>query len=79
METKNKKSPNKRAVVSILLFVMFILLPVSGRMISIDGAVAENAYVWSAIHCLIGLIFTVVGIFHIVYNWKSLKNYLTKK
>ena len=79
MEVKNKKSRNRRAVVSILLFVMFILLLISGKMIHITKADAEIAYIWGGIHYLIGSIFTIVGIFHIVYNWKLLKNYLTKK
>jgi formate hydrogenlyase subunit 3/multisubunit Na+/H+ antiporter MnhD subunit len=79
MEVKNKKKRNKHAVISILLFVMFILLPISGKMISATKADAEIAYIWGEIHYLTSLIFTIVGIFHIVYNWKSLKNSLTKK
>jgi len=79
MEDQNKKSRNKRAVVSILLFVMFILLPISGKMISASKADDEVAYIWVAIHCLIGLAFTIVGIVHIFYNWKSLKKYFKKK
>jgi hypothetical protein len=79
MEVKNKKARNKRAVVSILLFVMFILLPISGKMISVTKVDTEISYIWGGIHYLTGLIFTIVGIFHIIYNWKLLKNYLTKK
>ena len=75
MEIKNKKSFNKRAVVSVALFVMFILLPISGKMIE---AAADN-YVWIAIHSLSGLLFTVFGIFHIVYNRKQLMHYIKKK
>ena len=78
MDVKNKKSRNKRAVVSILLFVMFILLPISGKMISVSKADDEIAYIWVGIHCLIGMVFTIIGIVHIFYNWKSLRKYLVK-
>jgi hypothetical protein len=76
MEVKNKKTRNKRAVVSILLLVMFILLPISGKMI---GITKEDAYIWGGIHYLTGMVFFIVGIFHIVYNWKMLKKYFLGK
>ena len=78
MKTKNKKSFNKRAVVSVALFAMFILLPFSGKMIEIMKDNSEVRYIWVGIHYLLGLLFTVIGIFHIVYNWKTLKHYLKK-
>jgi len=79
MESNNKKSFNKRAFVSVALFIMFILLPISGKMIEIMKDNQEAMYVWVGIHCLLGLLFTGFGIFHIVYNWKTLKYYLKKK
>ena len=74
----NKKLFNKRAVVSIALFVMFILLPLSGKMIVAMQDNHESMFVWVFIHSLLGLLFAVFGIFHIVYNWKTLKHYLKK-
>ena len=79
MKSINKMSTNKRAVVSVALFVLFILLPVSGKMIEAARDHHESMLFWSGIHCLLGLLFTFVGIFHIVYNWKTLKHYLKKK
>ena len=79
MKSKNKKSTNKRAFVSIVLFIMFILLPVSGSMI---GAMVDNndaMLIWAAIHGFLGILFIIFGIFHIVYNWKTLKHYMIKK
>ncbi|WP_310604984.1 DUF4405 domain-containing protein [Anaerosporobacter sp.] len=79
MKVKNKKSLNKRAIVSVSLLFMFILLPISGQMIGIVKDNPEAHYFWGGTHCLLGLLFSVFGIFHIVYNWKSLKYYLKKK
>ena len=79
MESKSKKSFNKRAVVSVALFILFILLPISGKMIEAVKDNHESMLVWGGIHCLLGLLFTCFGIFHIVYNWKTLKHYLKKK
>ena len=78
---KNKMSFNKRAVVSIALLVMFIFLPISGKMIE-AMALEDNSeamFIWGGIHSLLGLLFFVFGIFHIVYNWKTLKFYLKRK
>ena len=74
----SKKLINKRAVVSVALFVMFILLPISGKMIVAVQDNHEAMYIWAGIHSLLGLLFAVFGIFHIVYNWKTLKQYLKK-
>ena len=77
----NKTSFNKRAIVSVALFIMFILLPISGKMIE-AMAMEDNSeamFIWGAIHSLLGLLFFVFGIFHIVYNWKTLKFYLKRK
>ena len=79
MKSNNKKSFNKRAIVSVALFMLFILLPVSGKMIEAAKDNHESMLFWSGIHCLLGLLFTCFGIFHIVYNWKTLKHYLKKK
>ena len=76
MKSNNKKSFNKRAIVSVALF---ILLPISGKMIEAVKDNHESMLVWGGIHCLLGLLFTCFGIFHIVYNWKTLKHYLKKK
>jgi hypothetical protein len=79
MKTIKNKAFNKRAVVSVSLFIMFILLPVSGKMITTMKHDAEVMNIWADIHHLTGMLFAIIGVFHIVYNWKSLKNYLTKK
>ncbi|MDR1980308.1 MAG: DUF4405 domain-containing protein [Tannerellaceae bacterium] len=75
---KTKKT-NKRAFVSIVLFILFALLILSAVMIQIieiHHRFSFAHHVWTAIHGVCGVIFTVAGIFHIVYNWRTLKSYL---
>ena len=78
MKTNKKKLFNKRAIVSVALFIMFILLPISGKMIEAVKNDPESRYIWSGIHGSLAFLFTIFGLFHIVYNWKSLKHYLKK-
>ncbi len=77
-DDENKKKINKRAIVSVTLFVLFIILPISGKMMQIMENNYEAKYVWGCIHYVAGLLFTTFGIFHIIFNWKSLKHYLKK-
>ena len=79
MESKSKKSFNKRAVVSVALFILFILLPISGKMIEANKDNPDAMFIWGGIHSLLALLFTVFGLFHIVYNWKALTRYLRKR
>ena len=88
MNTKKKKL-NKRSVVALILLVSSILMPVSAlvtHLLSGKGS-AENllftaepvtrlSHIWLHIHVLFGVIFIVACIFHIIFNWKTLKNYL---
>ena len=79
MESKSKKSFNKRAVVSVALFILFILLPISGKMIEAEKDNPDAMFIWGGIHYLLGALFIIFGIFHIVYNWKPLTHYLKKR
>jgi hypothetical protein len=64
----------KRAIVSLILFISFLLLPVSAMLI--DHSSPTVAFIARSIHGRLGMIFTVAAVFHIVYNWKLLKSYL---
>jgi hypothetical protein len=66
---------NKRAVVSVILFITFILMPVSGKMVQ----VSEREILWVTLHGLSGQIFMIAGVFHIVFNRKALKQYISRK
>jgi hypothetical protein len=32
-------------------------------------------HVWTAVHAGCGIVFTVVVVFHLIYNWRVFKNY----
>jgi amino acid transporter len=76
-----KKSTNKHAIVSIALFIIFLLLPVSGIMLAKtkDSPDAFANQFWDTLHGVLGVLFVVFGCFHIVHNWKALKHYIMPK
>jgi len=75
---KAKKTTNKRKIVALILLATFIMLPISGVYVHITHGTATS-HKWLHIHVLFGVIFVVVGIYHIVNNWRVLKHYLTGK
>ena len=75
---KTKKTTNKRKIVALILLATLIMLPISGIYVHITHGTATS-HKWLHIHVLFGVIFMVVGIYHIVYNWRVLKHYLTGK
>jgi cytochrome b561 len=91
----NRKMSGKRAIVSIGLSILFILLIVSAIVIEIKEELIMSAiateikeelnpqpfslHVWTAVHVVCGTIFTVFVIFHLVCNWRIFKSYLIRK
>ncbi|MDR2904682.1 MAG: 4Fe-4S binding protein [Helicobacteraceae bacterium] len=73
METITK-TVNKRKIVSLMLLATFIMMPTSAVYIHVTHG-TETSHNWLHIHVLFGAIFMVVGIYHIVYNWRVLKHY----
>lgn len=78
-ENHKSKSGNMIAFVSIALLILFALLFLSAVAIQIieinhRGSFAEH--VCTFIHVICGIIFTIIAIFHIVYNWKTLIRYI---
>jgi len=72
------KKTNKRKVVSLILLATLIMMPISGVCVHVTHG-TETSHKWLHFHVLSGIIFMVVGIYHVVYNWKVLKRYLTGK
>jgi len=68
----------KRGIVSLILLLTFIMMPVSSVIVHVTHGTAFN-HVWLHIHVVFAVIFTVAGIYHVAYNWRSLKNYLSGK
>ena len=73
-----KKSFNKRKAVSLILLVTLIVMPVSALIVHVTHGKAVS-HLWLHIHVIFGILFTVVGVFHAVYSWRTLKHYLTGK
>ena len=78
-ETRPKRRFNKRGIVSLALFVVFILMPVSGKMIQEFGRETFWGNVGLQLHALSSGIFIMAGIFHIVFNWRQLRQYVSGK
>ncbi|MDR1562764.1 MAG: DUF4405 domain-containing protein [Dysgonamonadaceae bacterium] len=77
----NRKISNKRAIVSIGLFILFILLIMSAIIIQVEENNPQSfgLHVWTAVHVVCGTVFMIFVIFHLVYNWKIFRNYLNRK
>ncbi len=77
MET-NKKF-NKRAFISVGLIVSAIGLPFSGLMNHYMGfePLTTARHFWMSVHDVSGILFTIFAITHIIFNWRSIKNYLS--
>ncbi|MDR3236495.1 MAG: hypothetical protein LBT48_07230 [Prevotellaceae bacterium] len=77
-----KKPSNKRAIVSVGMLILFILLILSAITLEVmeelpNFSALETAYhVCTAVHVLLGLLLAGFGTFHIVYNWSALKRYI---
>ena len=78
METEKKF--NKRAFVSVGMFLSGIGLPFSGIMNHYLGfdelTVARHA--WMSVHNVLGLFFVIFSIMHVSMNWKPLTNAIKK-
>jgi hypothetical protein len=76
MKTTEKKR-NKR-LISILLFFSLITVPVSAVIVHATHGTATS-HIWLHIHAVFGIVFVVAGIYHVAYNWRTLKHYLIGK
>ena len=72
---KKKKTFNKRAIASLTLLFTTIMMPVSVWMShAMHGT--EAGHTWLHLHGLLGIMFMASGIFHIIYNRRTLMLYL---
>jgi uncharacterized iron-regulated membrane protein len=81
MEQSEKKKPfNKRAFISIALFVSGISLPFSGLMnhkLQVDQLTVERHF-WMSVHNSAAILFAILAFLHVSYNWPVLTNYIKK-
>jgi hypothetical protein len=77
---QQKKAFNRRAFVSITMFVAGLALPVSGIMnhnLQIEQLTAQRHF-WMSVHNMSAFLFTMFAIIHVVYNRRSLWHYAKK-
>jgi len=72
------KTLRKRAAISLILLFASIMMPVSAAIVHITHE-TPSSHTWLHIHVVVAVIFTVAGIFHVAYNLRTLKHYLSGK
>ena len=71
---KTSKTSNRR-IIALILLCSFILMPVSGIAVHATHGKAMS-HTWLHLHVLFAVTFIVAGVFHVVYNWRTMKYYL---
>lgn len=64
-----------RDIATSFTTIIFLVIGISGIMMFFhfyDGSVKK-------LHEILGLVFVAAAIFHVIMNWKSMKNYFSKK
>lgn len=75
-----KKSFNRRAFVSIVMFLSGLCLPISGiinHKLQLESLTVERHF-WMSVHNSAAVLFAIFAILHISYNWRVLMNYAKK-
>jgi len=75
-----KKSFNRRAFVSIAMFLSGLCLPISGIMnhkLQLEPLTVERHF-WMSVHNSAAILFTIFVILHLSYNWRVLINYANR-
>jgi len=78
--TTQKKPFNKRAFTSIAMIVSLMGLPISGIMnhqLQIEPLTLARHF-WMSVHNVSAILFVVIAIIHITYNWRVLLHYAQK-
>ncbi|MBN2348404.1 MAG: DUF4405 domain-containing protein [Bacteroidales bacterium] len=76
----NKNSFNKRAFISVALFVSGLFLPISGIMnhkLQYESLTRERHF-WMSVHNMAAILFVLFTILHLTYNWRVLIKYAKK-
>lgn len=73
----NKKF-NRRAFIAFGMLASGIALPVSGLMNHFLGfdLLTQSRHFWMSVHNILGILFTIFSISHIILNRHAIKNYL---
>ncbi|MFO7448137.1 MAG: DUF4405 domain-containing protein [Ignavibacteriaceae bacterium] len=79
METPAKF--NTRAFTAIGMFISGIGLPLSGYMnhvLSLQPLIDQQHHIWMSVHNILAVFFVIFSTWHIILNWKALKNHIKK-
>jgi hypothetical protein len=80
METIKKKAFNKRAFISVAMFISGSFLPVSGLMNHLlqYEALTRTRHFWMTVHNISAILFAIFAFVHISLNWRTLQLYIRK-
>jgi hypothetical protein len=78
MEKKSEKRLNKRALVALVALISGIGLPFTGlpNHLLHSSSLHGPRHFWTVAHEVLGIIFTVSAIWHVILNRKALANHL---
>jgi hypothetical protein len=75
METNSTSRPfNRRAFISIGMFLSALTLPLSGLMnhrLQFDAFTAQRHF-WMSVHNSSAILFSILAVWHIALNWRPL-------
>ncbi|MEG3617165.1 DUF4405 domain-containing protein [Magnetovibrio sp. PR-2] len=85
-----KKKTSYRAMTSLVTTWAFVVATVTGVVLYItpQGRIANwvvwdlgglTKTAWGELHIIFSIVFVVVGVVHLVYNWKPFKNYMAER
>lgn len=69
------KKSFKREIATSFTTFLFLVIGITGVMMFFH--ILDNYT--KDIHEILGLVFVLIVIFHVIYNWNSMKNYFSKK
>jgi len=85
-----KKKTSYRAMTSLVTTWSFVVATVTGVVLYItpQGRIANwvvwelgtlTKEAWGELHIIFSIVFVVVGVAHLIYNWKPFKNYMAER
>ena len=89
-QTNPKKKTSYRAMTSLVTTWSFVIATVTGVVLYITpqgrianwvvwefGSLTKEA--WGDLHIIFSIVFVIVGVAHLIYNWKPFKNYMAER
>ena len=88
--SKPRKKTSYRAMTSLVTTWAFVIATITGVVLYItpQGRIANwvvwelgglTKIQWGELHIIFSIVFVVVGVVHLIYNWKPFKNYMAER